>query len=156
MAGLITAGKRLGDAANMQYGKAGDVIGRGMLDPADLARLDAATVNQAGDAATLDVPGQPRPMSFRRQDGQWKLVIADFAGVRPENVAKQIQLVRMMTEAMDESARDIAAGKYKTAEDATGAIQKTMHEVMLNFYRPATTRSTTNPTTTRPQRGNDE
>src|SRR5438477_10562599 len=42
MADLLVNGKHLGDAAQQQFGKAGDPIGRGMLDPADLPRLDPA------------------------------------------------------------------------------------------------------------------
>ena len=87
MADFIVAGKTLGDAARAKYGAAGDPLGRGMLDPADLAKLDAATVKETGDAATLDVPGQARPMSFRRQDGAWRLVVTDFGGASPESIA---------------------------------------------------------------------
>src|SRR5690349_8267337 len=46
MADFIAANKRLGDAARAKFGKAGDPIGRGMLDPTDLARIDEATVKQ--------------------------------------------------------------------------------------------------------------
>src|SRR5439155_6650817 len=79
LADVIVAGKKLGDAAQARFGKAGDPIGRGMLDPSDLSKLDQATVKENGDAATLLVPGQPRPMSFRKQNGQWKLVVTDYA-----------------------------------------------------------------------------
>src|SRR5437773_1631405 len=44
MADLIVNGKKLGDAAEARFGAAGDPIGRGMLDPADLAKLDQASV----------------------------------------------------------------------------------------------------------------
>jgi hypothetical protein len=155
MADLIVNGKRLGDAARDKFGAAGDPIGRGMLDPADLARIDAAAVKQSGDAATLDVPGQSRPMSFRRGgDGKWRLVVTDFGGALPQNIDMQTRLVRMMADAMDESAREVAAGKYSTPQAATAAIQKRLHEVMQTFYRPATTRATTGTTTaaTQPQR----
>jgi hypothetical protein len=141
---LIVNGKRLGDAARERFGAAGDPIGRGMLDPQDLERLDAAQIKETpgGDSATMEVPGQSRPMSFRKQDGKWRLVVTDFGGASPDNITKQTSLVRMMANAMDESARDVAAGKYQTPEAAIAAIQKRLHEVMLNFNRPATTRAT--------------
>lgn len=145
MAELIVNGKRLGDVAHEKFGAEGDALGRGMLDPSALSRLDSATVNETGDSATIEVKGQNRPMSFRRSDGRWRLVITNFAGAAPENIEKQTRLVRLMAGAMDESATDIAAGKYKTATDATVAIQKRLHEVMLKFYRPSTTRAATQP-----------
>jgi hypothetical protein len=147
MSDLIVAGKKLGDASRNRFGKSGDPIGRGMLDPADLTKIDAAEVNETGDTATLTVAGQPRPMSFRKQDGKWKLVITDFAGAAPDNIAKQIQLVRLMTEAIETSAREISAGDYKAPDAALTAIQQRLHGVMLQFYRPATTRSATMPST---------
>jgi hypothetical protein len=141
MADLLVNGKRLGDAARERFGKDSDPIAAGMLDPADLSRLDAATVKQSADTATLEVPDQSRPMSFRKSDGRWQLVVTDFAAAAPQNIARQTRLVRMMAEAMDESAREISAGKYKTVEPALTAFQKRLHEVMLEFTRPATTRA---------------
>ena len=141
MADVIVAGKKLGDAAKAEFGgAAADPIGRGMLDPADLEKLEDATVlNTAADAAVMTVPGQPRPMSFRKQGAQWKLVVTDFGGAAADNVAKQTRLIRAMANAIDAAAADIAAGKHKTTEEATFAIQQSLHQVMLRFYRPTTT-----------------
>lgn len=144
MADLIVAGKKLGDAAKARFGAAGDPIGRGMLDPNSLKKLDDATVDIKGDIATLTVPGQPRPMSFRRHgDGNWRLVVTDFGGAAPENIGRQVKLVRQMGEALDASAREVAGGAHKTPDAALNAIQQRLHGVMLAFYRPSTTRSTT-------------
>ena len=144
MADVIVSGKKLGDAAKEKFGKAADPIGRGMLDPSDLEKLDDATVVETGpDAAVLTVPDQPRPMSFRRQGGEWKLVVTDFGGAAQANIAKQTRLVRAMADAIDAAATDIASGKYKTADEATFAIQQSLHQVMLSFYRPSATRPAT-------------
>jgi hypothetical protein len=150
MADLIVAGKRLGDASREKFGREGDPIGRGMLDPTDLSRIDTATVKENGDQATLTLETQPRPMSFRRRDGKWRLVVTDFAGAEKENIDKQVRLIRLMTDAIDKSAKEVSAGQYKTAEAALTAIQQRLHGVMLMFYRPATTRSATMPATTQP------
>jgi hypothetical protein len=154
MADLIVAGKKLGDTAHAKFGAAGDPIGRGMLDPSDLSKLEAAVAKESGDAATIEVPGQPRPMSFRRQDGKWKLVVTDFGGAAPENIGKQTKLVRLIGDAVATAANDVDSGKYKTAEEATYAIQQSLHHAMLTFTRPATiraaTQSTTTTTTTQP------
>ena len=148
MADFIVAGKKLGDAAKEKFGKAADPIGRGMLDPADLEKLeDATVVETSADAAVLTVPDQPRPMSFRKQAGEWKLVVTDFGGAAPQNIAKQTRLVRTMAGAIESAAADIAADKYKTPDEATFAIQQSLHQVMLGFYRPSTTRAATNPAT---------
>ena len=147
MAEMIVAGKKLGDAARDRFGEAGDPIGRGMLDPADLTKIDQAQVEESGDSAVLQLPDQPRPMSFRRQDGKWKLVVTDFAGAQPRNIDQQTRLVQMMTEAIGTSADELSAGQYKTADEALAAIQQRLHAVMLTFYRPSTTRAATAPTT---------
>jgi len=148
MADVIVSGKKLGDAAKEKFGKAADPIGRGMLDPDDLSKLEDATVVETSpDAVVLTVPDQPRPMSFRRQGGEWKLVVTDFGGAAPQNIAKQTRLVRAMADAIEAAAGDIAANKYKTPDEATFAIQQSLHQVMLSFYRPSTTRTTTGPAT---------
>jgi hypothetical protein len=150
MADFITANKRLGDVAKARYGKAGDPLGRGMLDPSDLSRLDAAAVKRSGDAATVQVPGQPRPMTFRRQGEQWKLVITDFGGAQPQNIVRQTRLVARMAEAVDESAQEIESGKYPTPDAAAVAIQSKLHGVLLAFAHPATTRAATTRAATQP------
>ena len=149
MADLIINGKHLGDAARQQFGQAGDPIGRGMLDPSDLTRLDEAKVDEAGNTATVALPesGRSRPMTFHKQNGQWKLIVTDFTGAAPANIAKQTHLIHLMAEAMETSAHEVSAGKYKTADAAITAIQRRLHEVMLAFTHPATTRSTTGPAT---------
>ena len=145
MAGFIVAGKRLGDAAREKFGAAGDPIGRGMLDPADLSKIDQAMVKVTGDAATRDIPGQTRPMSFRRQDGAWRLVVTDFGGAAPENLPRQIALVQLLTEAVESAAVEIEAGKFKTADAAAMAVQQRLSAAMMKSYRPATTRAATRP-----------
>jgi hypothetical protein len=149
MADMIVAGKSLGDAARRQFGPAGEGIGMSTLDPATAAKLDQATVQQTGDSARIMVPGQPRPMSFRRRsDGTWGLVVFDATSTTQPDIAKQTKLVRLMADAMQISATEIAKGTFKDAGEATTAIQQRLHAVMLSFHRPATTRSATMPATT--------
>jgi hypothetical protein len=150
MADLIINGKQLGDAAKQQFGQAGDPIGRGMLDPRELTRLDDAKVDEAGNTATVALAdsGRNHPMSFRRQGGKWTLIVTDFGGALPANVAKQTHLIRMMADAMETSTQEISSGKYKTPDAAITGIQRRLHEVMLVFTHPATTRATTGQSTT--------
>jgi hypothetical protein len=150
MADMIIAGNTLGEAAKRQFGVKGSGFGAGTLDPAGIEKIEQATVKVEGDAATLTVPGQPRPMSFRRdREGRWGLVILDLTSTTQPvpDVAKQTKLVRMLADAMQTSAREIAAGEYKTAEDAVLGVQQRLHNVMLSFHRPTTRRSTTGGTT---------
>ena len=116
-----------------------------MLDPGDLSKIDQATVKVTGDAATLDIPGQTRPMSFRRRDGTWRLVVTDFGGAAPENLPRQIALVRLLTEAVESAAADVDAGKFKTADAAAMAVHQRLSAAMMKSYRPATTRAATRP-----------
>jgi hypothetical protein len=148
-ADLIVCGKKLGDAMHEKFGASGDVLGAGSLDSADLAKLDDATVEQSPDRAKLTVSGQPRPMSFRKQDGKWRLVISDITSASPESLAKQTLLVQMMADALRTAATEITAGAYKTPDAAKTVIEQRLHNVMLTFQRPSTTRSTTEPATTR-------
>jgi hypothetical protein len=146
MADLIVNGRALGNAAQARFGKAGDSIGRGMLNPSDLSRLDAAKEQINGDAAVVSVAGQSRPMSFRRgADGNWRLVVTDFGAAAPENIERQTALVQTMAEAMQSSADEIAAGKYSTPDAARLAIQQKLHAAMISFNRPATTHAATQP-----------
>jgi hypothetical protein len=151
LADMIVAGKHLGDVAQKQFGAAGAAIGAGTLDPAAGAKLDEATVEQSRDQAKIVVPGQERPMSFRRnKNGQWGLVIYDAAAAPTMEMGKQTKLVRMLAEAIDASAAEISTGTFKTAEAATTAVQQRLHGVMLSFHRPTTKRSTTAATSTAP------
>jgi hypothetical protein len=151
MADMIVAGKMLGDAARAQFGTAGAGIGMSTLDSAAAAKLDQATVEQAGDSARIMVPGQPRPMSFRRRgDGTWGLVIFESTATTQPEMARQTKLIRLLAEAMQTSATEISKGSFKDPAEATAAIQQRLHGVMLSLHRPATTRSATTTSATAP------
>src|SRR3954452_15492189 len=84
-ADVMTAGKKLNDAARDKFGAAGDASGRPTITEEDAARIDRATVTptgkRGGDEVQLEVPGQVKPMVWRKSDdGQWRLLVPDFAG----------------------------------------------------------------------------
>ncbi len=144
---LIVSGKKFIDAIHAKFGDAADAMTRGMADFPAPAAVNDAKVEQSGDQAKVTIPGQPRPMEFRRQGGQWHLVVSELADAAPESIAKQTQIVQLMADAMQTCADEIAAGNYKTSDAAINAIQQRLQNVMLKFQRPSTTRATTEPAT---------
>ncbi len=149
IAALLVAGRGLSDEAREKFGKAADPVGRPMLDTTDLQKLQAANVTETGDSATIQIEGNPKPLSLRRREGKWRVVISDFAGATPENRRQQIKLVRDLASAVQELKMEIASGKYQTPQEAERYIQERLHEVMTEKYRPASAPSTRAVPTTR-------
>ena len=144
-ASLIVAGKKFIDAIHAKFGDSADAMTRGMSDFPPAATIENAKVEQSGEQAKVTLPGQPKPMEFRRQAGQWHLVVSELADAAPESIAKQTQIVQLMAGAMDSCADEIKAGTYKSADAAINAIQQRLQNVMLKFDKPSTTRATTEP-----------
>jgi len=146
IAQLLVAGKRLSDVAAKRFGKGPEPIGRTMLDPNDLAKLDAAKVDIKGDTATIEIDPRAKPMTFHQTNGNWRLVVTDYANAKPQDLPRQIKLLKEMTSALNESAKELEAGKYATPQEAERYVQDRLHAVMMETYRPPT-QPTTAPAT---------
>ena len=109
-ASLIVSGKKFIDAIHAKFGDSADAMTRGMSDFPPAATIENAKVEQSGEQAKVTLPGQPKPMEFRRQAGQWHLVVSELADAAPESIAKQTQIVQLMAGAMDSCADEIKAG----------------------------------------------
>lgn len=145
-ADLIVAGKRLADAAKVKYGTSGEAIGAGTVGPEELAQLDRADVKVTGDTAAMTIPGRAKPVTFHRSpDGQWQLVLTDFAGAPEGDVARQAVLIRKVTEVLEETAEEVRADKYPTAQAAESAIQGKLAKVMIKAATQASSRPATRP-----------
>ena len=149
---MILATKRLGDVAKSKYAgaAAADAPALGAVPTEDVKRIDAAELKQdAPDRATLMMPLATRPMSFRKADRGWQLVISDFAGGAPDRIDAQVEMTRQITAAVTDIADGIEADKYPTSHDAEQAIQHRMNEVMTRAVPKnlPTTGATTQPTT---------
>jgi hypothetical protein len=152
---MILATKRLADVAKSKYAgtAAAGALALGAVPSEDAKRIDAAELKQdAHDRATLTLPLATRPMTFRKTERGWQLVISDFAGGAPDRIDAQVEMTRQITAGVTEVASGIEADKYPTPHDAEQAIQQRMNEVMTRAVRRnlPTTEPSTLPATTRP------
>ena len=139
-ADMILATKRLADVAKSKYAgaaaAAADALTLGAMPAEDIKRIDAADVkHDAPDRATLTLPLATRPMTFRKTERGWQLVISDFAGGAADRIDGQIEMTRQITAAVTDIADGIATDKYPTPHDAEQAIQQRMNEVMTRAVR---------------------
>lgn len=142
---MIVATKRLADVAQKKYGGAADAFAQGAVTEDDVKKIDAAEVKPQGpDRATIALPLAPRPISLRRGEGGWQIVISDFAGGAPERINAQIAMTREIATVATEVADAIDSDKYPTAQEAEQAVQQRMNEVMTKAVRanPPTTAAT--------------
>jgi hypothetical protein len=135
---LIIAGHKLTEAARAKFGSAGDELGQGMITKDDIASIESAKVEEKGDRATLTIPGQSKPMSFQKKDGNWELVVMEFAGAAPEAIVKQRALLAAVTHALDEAADEITSGRYTNVNDAKAAVTAKLNNAMVKNFQPTT------------------
>ncbi|MDB5321125.1 MAG: hypothetical protein JWN40_2756 [Phycisphaerales bacterium] len=150
-AAQLTAAKTLGDAAKSKYGATGDALSKGMPVRDEIARLDAAEVAIDGDTASLKVPGQAKPLRLVKFDGRWRLLIADFAGTTPENIAGQTAVIKEMAAVFNAVAADITADKFPGAPDAQRALQQKLGGVLFNTLQKHPPTTAPAAATTRPK-----
>ena len=134
MADLLVAGERLKRAARERYGDAGDAIGRRMIDADDAAALERAVVVEKGDFATVTIEGAQRPLTFRRTDQGWKLIVTGPEGGRPQATAEQTALIAASARAVNEAAEEISNGRHASVQAASKAIEAKLHAVMLKAH----------------------
>jgi hypothetical protein len=145
-AAQITAAKALGDAASKKYGATGDALSRGMPARDQIAQLQSAAVTTEGDTATLKLPGQEKPLRLKNVSGNWKVIVADYAG---HDLPGQTAVMKEMAAAFTTVAADINADKLPTPQDAQRVLQQKLQAVLFNTLTkhapPTTTRPTTKP-----------
>ncbi len=146
VARFLVAGKALSDATSERYGQSGRPIGKTMLD---FDHLDQAIgklqITESGDTATAVGENQNK-MEFHRTDGQWRLVVSDFANGKPGNQPQQITLLNDLTAAIEDVAGQIRSGRFQTPQEAKRVIQDHLHAVMMDRYH-ASSMPATNPST---------
>ena len=50
---------------------------------------------------------------FKKADGQWKLIVTDYAHAAPAEIPKQVELLKSMSEVMTKATDEINANKEK-------------------------------------------
>jgi len=141
----VTAAKALGEAAKAKFSATGDALTRGIPAHDQIAALDKADVAIDGDAATLKLPGQVKPIRLVKSDGRWRIAIDDFAGVTPEKIPVQTGVLKDMAGAFNSVAADINADKFPSAQDAQRALQQKLQVILFDALKK-------NPPTTAPAR----
>lgn len=142
MAQVLVAGRRMADAAAGRFGPAGDALGRGPVTPVDLPLVDQAVVEIKDGVADVLLPGQTIPLKFKRTDTGWRLMVTHFHGAAPENMPRQLALLRLTAGAMNEAATEIEQGRYATVEDAEAAIRQKMNFVLMRSLTATTVPTT--------------
>ena len=77
-------------------------------------------------------------MKFRKNGGGWKLIVTDFAGATPVNIASQIDLLNQLAQNLNDTASEIAASKYQSPEQAQSAFQDRINAAMIKALTPST------------------
>ena len=120
MGQMMSGFKNFESAAVAKFGDAGK-SGQGMPDV--VADTEGSEVKTEGDTATLINPKKPDdkdPMKLVKKDGKWKV---DLASMPMNEQAKTMAAsASKMKKALDETAEEIKAGKYKTAQEAQAAL----------------------------------
>jgi len=135
---VIAASGKLATAARDRFGAAGDALGMSAIPKEQAARIDKGDEKIDGNDATLTLSDRPVPMTFRKSGGGWKRVVTDFAGATPANISSQIDLLNQLAQNLNDTASEIAAGKYQSPEQAQTAFQDRMNAAMIKAVTPAT------------------
>jgi hypothetical protein len=137
-ADLVVATRRLRDAARIKFSTDGgnnpamvrDGTVPGSPPPEQAAQLAAAQVQIDGEQATVSIPDRPMPIKLKRINGEWLIDLADFATGTPQQIGEQADLDRSLAAAMKETADEINAGRYASAQEAESAVQQKIHAVI--------------------------
>lgn len=141
---LILAAKKLGDTAKQKYPVVPNGFAQATILPEDAARIDSAQLIQNGDSATIKILGRAEPVTLRRIDGSWRVIIQQGAD-DPARQTRRIDLLKGLTDAMNKTTEEIAGDKFPTVQDAETRVKErvgaAMSRAMQNdppASRPAT------------------
>ena len=129
--------KKLRDAAVSKFGDQGkDLLGSaGGADSMDMAKkVDDADVKEDGDNATLTPKSGGQPIKLKKISGEWKVDASELT----EMVSKMGGgMFDSMSQAATDTASDINAGKFKTAQEAQQAFGSKMMSAAMTSHAPA-------------------
>jgi hypothetical protein len=122
--GYVTALKKLDQAGVVKFGPEGRIAGPELAMGDRIEALRNATVTLSGDTAVAH-PKQDdvKPIPLRKVNGQWQADATALPDVRPgQSLDQVLSMTRQLATAAEQTARDIAAGKYASAQDAKEAF----------------------------------
>jgi hypothetical protein len=127
---LLLAAKRLSEAAKKRYPGGTDPFAAGGITPEEATNIDAAVVHVEQDLATLTIKGRERPMKLRKVGESWKVIISEEPEQSAQQRDRQVALVQGMADAMNASADDINAGRFRDVEEARNAFRTRLGAVI--------------------------
>jgi hypothetical protein len=141
---LMVQAKRLADAAKRKFPGASEGLAQGVVTAEQIAQLEQAAVEEKGDTAIVRPTTRgAKEMVFRKTAGGWRLVLTDLAGASKDGVTEQITVVSDLATAISETADDLAADKFASAQEAETALRTKVNAVVTRAVK-------TNPPTTAP------
>lgn len=126
--GMVGSAKQLEHAAREKFGKAGRVIVRDSPAVELEVHVQESDVKVSNDTATLRHHGQEDadPLHLRHTPAGWKVDLTAIPN-RDQMAASAAGMARMR-KALSDSAADIRAGKFATAEEAEKVVLKRMKQ----------------------------
>jgi hypothetical protein len=117
-----------GDTATVRY--AG-----GEADPPAEGEPSAAAAPPAAEGqpapAAADESSQPPAMLLKRVDGRWRVPMSELSkDATPEGIEQRLADLAVQTRVISELAKDVAKGKYRTADEAAEAWHAKMMQAL--------------------------
>jgi hypothetical protein len=108
--------------------------------------IDQAELQITGDTATLHAAGSDQPpFTLKRINGRWRIPLAVlFQSLDPADLENRAHQIEIQVEVMREAAKDVAAGKYSTKEEAADEVKQRIFTAALADHTAAT-QATTQP-----------
>jgi len=131
-ADFLVAARNLGLSVKGKFAASGDALSRGLPAREEMAAVGSAEIHTDGDAATVKLSGQAKPLKLTKSGGTWRLDVASYAGVAPDAMPAQTATFKEMAGAFNTVAHDIDGDKFASAQDAQRALQQKLGAILFN------------------------
>lgn len=123
MRGLLEGILAAQQAAVAQFGQSGNQVSGGLPSLED---LEQAQERIEGESAVLSSPGEgAMQVHLRKVGGSWKVDLFATFAMSPESAQSTL---RSAAKAIEPVAQEIKSGRYKTAEEAEGALRRSLEK----------------------------
>ena len=137
LVGMVGAAKQLEKAAREKFGKSGSVVVRDSPAVELEVHIQESDVKVTGDTAVMTHQGEEGadPLTLRHTSEGWKVDLTAIPNRK--QMANSAAAMGRMRQAFVQSAADIRAGRFKTAEDAEQAVLKRIKDAAVEPSHPA-------------------
>ena len=125
---MVGAAKDLEKAARQKFGKAGRVVVRDSPAAGLEVQVQESTVTITGDSAIVRHAQDDgaEPLTLRKTSDGWKVDLTAIQ--RRQEMASAAPSVERLEKALSDTAGDIRAGKFQSAEEAERALLQRMQK----------------------------